>query len=276
MFKGIYTAASGMLAQQRKTEILTNNMANANTPGFKAEQSTIRSFPEMLMSSVSSTNVPTKKGLHYSQIQRVGSLSTGIYVQETMPSFVQGNIYETSFNTDLALINGYMPTNGDVEGTVFFRLQHLDGGEAYTRNGSFTLDGQGYLVSSEGYYVLSESGERIQLQNEEFQVAEDGTITASGATIATLGVAFSENPNTLTKQNNGIFRTEDGAALPSAFTQGNVTFALKQRFLEGSNVDPSQAMTDLLTAYRAFEANQKVIQAYDRSMEKAVNEIGKV
>lgn len=61
MFRGIYTAASGMLAQQRKTEILTNNMANANTPGFKAEQTTIRSFPEMLMSAIDDTNVPTKK-----------------------------------------------------------------------------------------------------------------------------------------------------------------------------------------------------------------------
>lgn len=273
MFKGIYTAASGMLAQQRKTEILTNNMANANTPGYKAEQTTIRSFPEMLMSSIGKTNVPTKEGLNLNQIQRLGTLSTGIYVQETMPNFMQGNVYETSFNTDIALINGNMPTNN---GTVFFRLMNPDGGQAYTRNGNFTLDGQGYLVSSEGYYVLSEAGERILLPNEEFQVSDSGEVIVNGQTVATIGVAYSENPNRLMKQNNGVFRTEDGSVLPSAYEEENVTFALKQRFLEGSNVDPSQSMADMLTAYRAFEANQKVIQAYDRSMEKAVNEIGKV
>ncbi|WP_096550339.1 flagellar hook-basal body protein [Ureibacillus thermosphaericus] len=272
MFKGLYTAASGMLAQQRKTEILTNNMANVNTPGFKAEQTSIRSFPEMLLSAIDDTNVPTKKGLNLNQIQQIGTISTGIYLQETMPNFTQGDVYETNLNTDFALVNGNIPAGGN----IFFRLAHPDGGEAYTRNGNFTLDGQGYLVTGDGYYVLSETGARIQLPNEDFQVADNGAVYVNNQQIATIGVAFVENANELVKQNNGIFRTQNGQALPSAFAQGNITFAMKQKFLEGSNVDPAQAMTELLTAYRAFEANQKVLQAYDRSMEKAVNEIGKV
>ncbi|MED3661398.1 flagellar hook-basal body protein [Ureibacillus sp. FSL K6-8385] len=272
MFKGIYTAASGMLAQQRKTEILTNNMANANTPGYKAEQTSIRSFPEMLMSAIGDTNVPVKKGLKLGQIRPVGNLSTGIYLQETMPNFNQGAVYETEFNTDFALIDGELPAGS----SIFFRLSHPNGGEAYTRNGNFTLDGQGYLVTGDGYYVLSDTGARIQLPSEDFQVTEDGSVYVGNRRIARIGVAFAQNANRLVKEDNGLFRTENGQALPSAYGRANVTFGLKQRHLEGSNVDAAQSMAELLTAYRAFEANQKVVQAYDRSMDKAVNEIGKV
>lgn len=272
VFRGIYTAASGMIAQQRKTEILTNNMANVNTPGFKAEQTTIRSFPEMLLSAIDETNAPALKGLKRNQIQPIGTLSTGIYLQETMPNFVQGDVYETDFNTDFAIVNGSLPAGS----AIFFRLAHPEGGEAYTRNGNFTLDGQGYLVTGDGYYVLSDTGARIRIPGEDFQVADDGTVYVNNQQIARIGIAYAENPYQLAKQNNGLFRTQNGQALPSAYVQGNVTFAIKQKHLEGSTVDPAKSMTDLLTAYRAFEANQKVIQAYDKSMEKAVNEIGKV
>jgi flagellar basal-body rod protein FlgF len=278
LFKGFYTVATGMIAQQRKTEILTNNMANANTPGFKADQSTIRSFPDMLLSAIGNTNVPTEKGLNFLQNDEIGSLNTGVYLQETLANYTQGSIYETSLTTDFALINGSMPTDevSGQPGTIFFRLEHPEGGEAYTRNGNFTLDGQGYLVNSQGLYVLSNTGERIQLQNDDFQLSQDGNIYVNNEQVATLGVSFSANPDQLLKQDNGLFRTVDGEDLPTAYGQDGVTFAMQQSYLEGSNVDSAQSMTDLLTAYRAFEANQKVLQAYDKSMDKAVNEIGKV
>lgn len=267
-----------MIAQQRKTEILTNNMANANTPGFKADQSTIRSFPDMLLSAIGNTNVPTEKGLNFLQNDEIGSLNTGVYLQETLANYTQGSIYETNLSTDFALINGSMPTDEESgkAGTIFFSLEHPQGGEAYTRNGNFTLDGQGYLVNSQGLYVLSNTGERIQLQNDDFQLSQDGNIYVNNERVATLGVSFSANPDELLKQDNGLFRTVDGENLPTAYGQDGVTFAMQQSYLEGSNVDSAQSMTDLLTAYRAFEANQKVLQAYDKSMDKAVNEIGKV
>jgi len=267
-----------MVSQQRKTEIITNNMANANTPGFKSDQSTIRSFPDMLLSAVGSTNIPTQNKLSAAQLQQIGSVNTGVYLQETLANYTQGSLYETSQSTDVALINGAMPTDeesGEV-GTIFFRLEHPEGGEAYTRNGNFTLDGQGYLVNAQGLYVLSAEGERIQLPNDQFTLTEEGNIVVNDEPAASLGVSFSANPNTLVKQDNGVYRTIDGTALPSAFEQDGVTFSMKQSYLEGSNVDSAQSMTDLLTAYRAFEANQKVLQAYDKSMEKAVNEIGRV
>lgn len=278
MFKGFYTVATGMVSQQRKTEIITNNMANANTPGFKSDQSTIRSFPDMLLSAVGNTNLPTDKQLSMANIQQIGSVNTGVYLQETLANYTQGSIYETSQKTDVALINGTMPTDAESGqvGSIFFRLEHPEGGEAYTRNGNFTLDGQGYLVNAQGLYVLSAEGERIQLPNDQYNLTEEGNIFVDGQIAASLGVSFSANPNTLMKQDHGLYRTVDGENLPTAFGQEGVTFSMQQSYLEGSNVDSAQSMTDLLTAYRAFEANQKVLQAYDKSMEKAVNEIGRV
>ncbi|MFJ7736070.1 flagellar hook-basal body protein [Lysinibacillus sp. NPDC097287] len=277
MFKGFYTVATGMIAQQRRTELLSNNLANANTPGFKADQSSIRSFPDMLLSSVGKTNAPANQQAGAQYMNQVGALNTGVYMQETLPNYVQGQIYSTDLTTDMALIDGYLPQNEDgVTGSIFFRLEHPEGGEAYTRNGNFTLDGQGYLVNAQGLYVLSDAGQRIQLQNDDFQLDQDGAIYVNNQQVARVGVSYAANPNLLQKQDNGILRMQDGGDLPTAYGTDGVNFTLRQNFLEGSNVDSSRTMTDLMTAYRAFEANQKVLQAYDRSMEKAVNEIGKI
>ena len=279
MFKGFYTVASGMTAQQRKTEILTNNMANANTPGFKAEQTTIRSFPDMLMSAITSNGIPTQKGLNIVKATPVGALNTGVYLQESLSNYTQGSLLETGLSTDVALIDGTLPVDesSGKQGSIFFRLQHEDGSEAYTRNGNFTLDGQGNLVSGTGLYVLDRDGERIQLQNDDFTISPDGFISdENGVQVAQLGVSFAANTDVLMKQDNGLFRLLDGEALPSAYESQGVSFSLQQQYLEGSNVDAAQSMTSLLSSYRAFEANQKVLQAYDKSMDKAVNEIGKV
>ncbi|MFB7157056.1 MULTISPECIES: flagellar hook-basal body protein [unclassified Lysinibacillus] len=277
MFKGFYTVATGMIAQQRRTELLTNNLSNADTPGFKADQSTIRSFPDMLMSSVGKTNAPANQQAGSQYMSQVGALNTGIYMQETLPNYIQGQIYSTDFTTDMALIDGNLPQNADgTSGSIFFRLAHPEGGEAYTRNGNFTLDGQGYLVNPQGLYVLSDGGQRIQLPNDDFRLDENGAIYVNDQQVARVGVSYATDPNMLRKQDNGLIRTENGENLPTAYGANGVSFTLRQNYLEGSNVDSSRTMTDLMTAYRAFEANQKVLQAYDRSMEKAANEIGKV
>lgn len=278
MFRGFYTVASGMVAQQRKTELLTNNMANANTPGFKADQSVVRSFPDMLLSRIGSTNIPVDRNLNIKTAKQVGAVNTGVYLQETIPLFVQGQIRETEMTTDLALVDGAMPADPEtgVAGAIFFRLENGEGQELYTRNGNLTLDAAGNLVNPQGLYVLSETGERIQLQNDNFSVTPDGRVMQDGTEVARIGISFAANPEMLQKQDNGLFGTADNGVLPSAYDAEGVTFSMQQGFLEGSNVDPSKTMTELLTAYRAFEANQKILQAYDRSMEKAVNEVGRV
>jgi len=277
LFKGFYTVATGMITQQRRTELLTNNLSNANTPGFKADQSTIRSFPDMLMSSIGKTNAPAYQQAGAEYMSQTGALNTGTYLQETLPNYIQGQIYNTDFTTDMALIDGNLPQDEEgVMGSIFFRLEHPNGGEAYTRNGNFTLDGQGYLVNGQGLYVLNDAGQRIQVPNDDFRLDENGAIFVNDQQVARVGVSFAANPNRLLKQDNGLLRTEDGENLPTAYGAADVTFTLRQNYLEGSNVDSGRTMTDLMTAYRAFEANQKILQAYDRSMEKAVNEIGRI
>lgn len=280
MFKGFYTASTGMMAQQRRTEMLSNNVANANTPGFKAEQSTIRSFPNMLMSSVQKNNgsASIANGFNAVTANPIGDLSTGVYMSETLPNFSQGSIVETSLPTDIALMDGDLPINGETNkpGAVFFKIQAEDGEQAYTRNGNFAIDGEGYLTSSEGNYVLDENNERIQPINEDFKITSDGMIQGLREVDVRIGVAFSDEPDALVKRDNGLFYTADGAELENAYTADGVSFTMEQGFTESSNVDAAQAMTEMMSAYRVFEANQKILTAYDRSMDKAVNEIGKV
>ncbi|WP_282141189.1 flagellar hook-basal body protein [Cytobacillus oceanisediminis] len=278
MFRGFYTAASGMLAQQRRTEVLTNNMANANTPGFKADQTSLRAFPEMLLQRIGQKTVPTEKGLNLPFNQEVGSLNSGVYMQETLPSFMQGDMKETGLNTDLALLDLNLPVNPDtgLSGSVFYTAAGIDGEQRYTRNGNFTLDGEGYLTTASGLYILDDAGERIQLSSDRFKVSEDGVITGEAGETARLGIMYVQNPESLRKEGDGLFAVTEESVLENAYNAQNVQFKLQQGYLERSNVDASRTMTDMMTAYRSFEANQKVLQAYDRSMEKAANEIGRI
>lgn len=276
MLRGFYTAASGMLAQQRQTEMLTNNLANANTTGFKADQSSIRSFPDMLLQRMESKNVATDNSLQLPINKNVGSISTGVYVQEVTPLFSQGDVQETELKTDIALINGSMPADANGKmGTVMFVVENSNGEMRYTRNGNFTLDGTGYLTTSEGNYVLDQNNERIQLNSDDFTIDQEGTISENNQAVTRLGVAFAENPDSLVKEGGGLFRAAEDE-LTDAYNEADVSFTLNQGVLEGSNVDESQTMTELMAAYRSFEANQKMLQAYDRSMDKAVNEVGKL
>ena len=277
MFKGFYTAASGMLAQQRRTELLANNLANANTVGYKEDQASVRAFPAMLLSNYEKMNLPVDESLSINRSKYVGTLNTGVYVQETIPSFIQGDLKTTDNSTDIAIADQAMPTDPETNqaGTVLFTVETPDG-VRYTRNGNFTLDGSGYLTTANGYYVLNENGERILLDSDNFTVNAEGEITEGTITNGRIGMSFSAEPSgQLIKEGDGLYRFNEGE-LPSAYTLNNVQFSLKQGAIEQSNVDSSRTMTDMMAAYRTFEANQKIVQAYDQSMQKTVNEIGKL
>ncbi|WP_010648314.1 flagellar hook-basal body protein [Oceanobacillus massiliensis] len=268
MLRGFYTAASGMITQQRQTEALSNNIANANTPGYKADQTTIRAFPELLLSEMGSEKtIPTTQGgLNLPVQNTVGSINTGAYVQETVPNFKQGDVRETNISTDLAIINGTIP---DESGFLFFNVQNEAGEVRYTRNGNFTVDGEGFLVTNQGYYVLDQAGNPIQTDGMEFTVTPEGTLqTMDQAT--QLGISYMENVNDLTKEGNDIFAGE-ADAIPAG-----TTFSIQQGTLEQSNVNTMQTMTDMMSSYRLFETNQRVLRAYDESLGKAVSEIGRI
>ena len=221
MLRGFYTAASGMLTQQRKTEMLANNMANVNTPGFKADQSAVRAFPEMLLQRIESG-----KGLSAMPMPRtIGSLNTGVYMQETMPKFRQGDINETELNTDIALLDVGLPINPETgfAGSTFFTVEGSNGENRYTRNGNFTLDASGYLTTASGRYILDDQGERIQLPSDQFSVDGAGLITDQNGTAVRLGIAYSDDPLSMVKEGDGLFRADNGA-LENAYNIDGVQF----------------------------------------------------
>lgn len=266
MLRGFYTAASGMIAQQRQQEALSNNISNANTPGYKADQPTMRAFPDMLMYQMGEKNIPTQRGLNLPTQEAVGGLNTGVYVHENVPNYQQGDIRQTGNTTDMALINGQLP---DETGNLFFTVQNEDGEARYTRNGNFTVDGEGFLVTTQGYYVTDEAGNRVQTNGMEFDVTENGVLQAGGQNTQ-LGIAYTDNANDFSKEGNGLFNGDAGAV------PGGATFSVKQGALERSNVNALQSMTQKMESYRMFETNQRVLKAYDESMGKAVSQIARL
>lgn len=271
MLRGFYTAASGMVTQQRKQEMLTNNMTNAKTPGYKADQSSSRSFPELLISSQQDMKIPGTDR-NKTTTNELGSLATGVYMQETLPNISQGDMQETNRKTDMALLNQNIPDNA----AILFDVQ-TEEGQRYTRNGHFTIDANNQLVTQQGYRVLDTNGEAITLPADgDFSVRDDGTITANDQNIAQINIAFANDAGNLVKEGNGLFRADGVDALPSAIGNDNVTYNVQQGFLERSNVKMEETMTDMMNTYRMFETNQKVVQAYDQSMSKAVNDVGKL
>lgn len=268
MLRGLYTAASGMITQHRQQEALSNNIANANTPGYKSDQTAIRAFPELLLRQMGETNrMPTTQGgINIPLSRQIGGLNTGVYVQETIPDFSQGDTVESGLPTDMAIIQREVP---DENGAIFFTVQNGNGDMRLTRNGNFTIDAEGFLVTNQGYYVLDADGNPIQTDGTVEPVTPEGVIPTINGDVA-LGMQYVADANTLTKEGEDLFEGES-AVLPEG-----TAYSIEQGILEQSNVNTAQAMADMMNAYRLFETNQRVLRAYDESLGKAVSEIGRL
>jgi len=262
-----------MKTQQRVQETLANNLANAQTPGFKSDQATVRAFPELLINHASNNRISTTRPFAVRSQQPIGSLNTGVYVQETIPDHEQGGLQETGMATDMALVNVALP---DETGGLFFTVQNEEGEVRYTRNGNFTVDGEGFLTTNQGFHVLNQAGEPVFTDGQIFTVTNDGVLEIDGADIP-LNIAYTENVNDLIKDGEDLFTfTEDAGEAVDARATAGISFSVQQRFLENSNVDMVQTMTDMMRAFRLFETNQTVLQAYDQSMDLAVNQIARL
>ncbi|MBD2863610.1 flagellar hook-basal body protein [Paenibacillus oceani] len=298
MLRGLYTAASGMLSQQRKHDTITNNIANINTPGFKQGSAVSRSFPEMLIALMEG-----KPGM---EMVNRGRLNTGVLAEEALTVNVQGVLRETSNPFDFAIVSDIqvegMQFNGGKTITddgqrifqpqAFFTVLNEAGEQRYTRNGKFNVNGQGELVTAEGYQVLRDNGQPIVLIDLDTQIPITNiTVNRFGQLLdSTNGQALLDaednpvrmlisrvdNPIRMIPEGSGLLRleAEDAGNVVQVAAGDNVE--VRQGFVESSNVDPAQAMVDMMTASRMYEANQKAVQAYDRSLEKAVNEVGRV
>jgi len=292
MIRGLYTAASGMLAQQRRHDAISNNISNMQTPGYKQDSAALRSFPEMLIHLMESGtgNGPAAR--------QIGALNTGVFVDELMPSFVQGDLMNTNQPGDLALqSNIQVVMNGQtivfdqsgkavVDGEViqqpqaFFTVLGADGEPRYTRDGRFRLSEAGQLTTVNGEPVLGANGQPIMLADlslDQVYIADNGALMnrTNGIALGQLLISRIDRPYELIREGHGSYRlpADAGQAVPVAVADQVV---VRQGYLERSNVDASQAMVDMMTALRLYEANQKVIQSYDQTLEKAVNEIGRI
>lgn len=288
MLRGLYTAAAGLTTQQRRHDTVTNNIANLNTPGYKQSNEVTRTFPDMLL-ALTGTSDNTD--------HRIGRVSTGVFAEESLSLQLQGDLTESGRSGDFGLSSDIevpgvqfdasgkaITANGEAifQPQAFFTLEGSDGQPRYTRDGRFDLDAQGYLITSEGSRVLGTNGQPIQFQQG---VSMDDLVLTSdyrfvdGLTGADTGNALQltrvNKPNMLVREGNGKFRLEGDANEAVAVTAADGV-QVRQGYYERSNVDAAQSTVDLMSALRAYEANQKVVQFYDKSLDKAVNEVGRV
>lgn len=287
MLRGLYTAASGMIAQQRRHDTVTNNISNINTPGYKQTNAVTRSFPEMLLSLT---------GAGPEHAKTVGKLTSGVFAEESLSIHLQGDLMQTNNSSDFALISNidldgiafdssgkFVAPDGEVtyQPQAFFTLQDQNGELRFTRGGKFSLTEQGFLMSGDGSSVLGTDGQPIQMPAgvglDRLLLTDDQRfVDADGQDIGVqLLISRIDNPNQLVREGNGNFRfaTEDGESVPIAADE---RVEVRQGYVERSNVDAAQAAVDLMSALRAYEANQKVIQFYDQSLNKAVNDVGRI
>ncbi|AEI38727.1 flagellar hook-basal body protein [Paenibacillus mucilaginosus] len=299
MLRGLYTAASGMIAQQRKHDIVTNNIANLNTPGFKGGNGINRSFPEVLIERTRDDNSGPAAAT-----RTVGRIHTGVLAEENVSLHAQGDLQETNNPFDFALVSNiqvpgarfdssgkYVDENGErvIQPQAFFTIQNAAGDTRYSLNGKFSLDVNGRMIDSEGNQVLGSDGQPIVLMDgntpvTNFRITRDGQFTnvdgrpingANGQPL-TMMITRVEDPNLLIREGNGLYRLSEENQAMAQQAGGQDQFEVRQGFVERSNVDAGQSMVDMMSALRAYEANQKMIQFYDKSMEKAANDVGRV
>lgn len=243
MVRGLYTAATGMMVQRNKMDVLTNNLVNAETTGFKKDTLVTSSFDQVMLERINDPNVSIYGGTE------TGPYSFGTHIDELVTNYLQGTLEETGRSTDVALV-----------GDGYFAVETPEG-ERYTRAGNFSVDGEGYLVTTDGNFVLGDNG-RVRVGSTDFTITADGQVSGSMATADTLRIVSFEDAAALRKEGDNLYYLYGGAA---PVEDAGVT-SVRQGMLEGSNVDLATEMVDLLTVYRKYEASQKIVSMTDETM----------
>lgn len=257
MVKGLYTAYTGMMNEQHRMDVLTNNLANSTTTGFKKEGTTSQSFDSVLAYRVkdasSEPNIPKRMGIN----------TPGVKIGENYTDYTQGSFKITDNTYDLAL-------SGDGFFTIEFTNKAGETSTMYSRDGAFTLNEQGYLVTKDGNYVMGTNG-RIKLDPlVESSIDSTGRIYQNGNLVATIQLSNFEDYNYLEKYGENLYRAVEGA------TASNASAAVYSGYLEMSNVNIVTEMVDLITITRQYEANQRIIKSYDETLQIAANQLGKL
>lgn len=267
MVKGLYTAFTGMVNEQKRLEVLTNNLANSATTGYKKEAMVAQAFDERLAIKIKDTSI------FLNRPEGIGYISLGAKVGETYTNWDQGAFQVTDKPSDVA-----------IGGKGFFAIAFTNkAGETsikYTRDGAFTIDSDGYFRTSDGDYVLNQDGALSSNNSEEnylqidpslpFSIAADGTITQDGEEVDTLGIIDIADYDYINKYGENLYDLIDGGEIIETDA------VAQQGMLEASNVNVVDEMVHMIQIARAYEAGQKIIQTEDSTLDKTVNQVGHV
>jgi flagellar basal-body rod protein FlgG len=278
MVRGIYTGASGMLAQDAKMDAIANNLANVDKTAYKKDIAIFKSFPEMLIRRINESGLGITPAGSYDTMPYVGKLGTGVELNEVFTDFEQGSLQRTENNFDLAL-----------EGKGFFTVM-TERGERYSRDGSFTINQEGILMTHNGNPVMGENG-IIRVHHNNFIVNERGEIVVNGdlsadprdvvsmnsnnwsnpVVIDKLKLVDFENIREIKKEGDSMYRETEysGPPLPPG------ELKVVQGFLEKSNVNIVREMVDMIEVQRSYEANQKTVTSHDQALGKLINEVAR-
>ena len=254
MVRGLYTSGWSMLALNKKMDVLTNNLANVSTTGYKKDTVVLEGFPKLLAERLHDNSNGPARGVP------VGELSFSNDVGEVYTYFNQGTLLKTDNGLDMSIKD---------DGRAFFTITIPGRGQFYTRDGSFKLNANGQLVTGKGYFVMGQNG-IIQLNGSNFTVGEDGTIVQDGQVVDRLIITQFQNPGSLRKNGENLFSTSPDSVVE------DFSGVVLQNFLEQSNAEAVREMVDMISLMRSYEANQRVISVIDETLGKAVNEVGKV
>jgi len=258
MIRGLYTAVSGLITQEAKQNVITNNMANVNTVGFKGDTLAVKKFDDVLIANYDKI----AGGKNVKNV--IGSLSMGSKIDEVDTDFSTGMIQDTDKWTDFA-----------VEGRGFFSVQRNDGissKEMYTRDGHFHVNATGYLVNDNGDNVLginqsNGNKEPIYVGKDKFVSDNQGNLNIDGNPKYKLSTVDFNDYKALKKVGDNLYEGTNPV---------DNNAVVKQNSLEKSNVNVINEMVNMMTVMRTFETNQKMVQAMDETLGKAVNEVGTV
>jgi flagellar basal-body rod protein FlgG len=232
-----------MLAESVRQEVVANNLANALTTGFKRTDSATRPFDTMLLRNMAMPGQP-----------EIGSTDMGAQVDRLDVVVTQGPLKSTGNQLDLALAG---------DGWFAVRTQ---GGTRYTRDGSFSLDADGTLVTKDGNAVLGQDGPIRLARDAAVGIQDDGSVTQDGRIVGRLQVVALRQDSLATEGGNLVDGTVGGT--PDA--------RVRQGYLEGSTVNVVSEMVELIRVMRSFESNQKAVQAQDETLQQALTRVGVV
>ncbi len=252
MVKGLYTTYTGLVNSQRRMDVVSNNLANSTTTGYKKVGATTQSFDSVYGIKVKDLTVG-----HLSE--NIGELSLGAKIGELYTDWEQGSFKNTGNKYDFALA-----------GPGFFSISftNKEGVEStkYSRDGAFQLNADGYLVTKDGDYVLGENGQ-IQIPEgvSALSVDNNGAIYADGEYVDTFALVDFEDYDYLQRYGENLYDAIDGA------TQTASSATVNQGYLEASNINVVSEMVSMINIAREFESNQKVMNTIDEMLGKMVS-----